>query len=192
MPFSLTREEERYLLALARTAMAAELERTPPEAPEPPAAATGALEACCGAFVTLHLEGSLRGCIGNMEGRRPLAATIRAMARAAAFEDPRFLPLSRAELDRCVIEISVLSPLIPCPDPESVIVGTHGVFLARGGRSGVFLPQVPVEQGWTRQEYLDHLCVKAGLPPLSYAAPDASLYTFTAVVFSEEESTSSE
>jgi uncharacterized protein (TIGR00296 family) len=72
-----------------------------------------------------------------------------------------------------------------CLDPRQVKVGVHGLYLTRGGRSGVLLPQVPVEQGWNLDEYLDYICVKAGLPPESYNAPDAILYTFTAVVFGE-------
>ena len=70
-----------------------------------------------------------------------------------------------------------------CPDPKQIKVGVHGLYLTRGGRSGVLLPQVPVEQGWSLSEYLDYICVKAGLPPRSYEAADATLYTFTAVVF---------
>jgi uncharacterized protein (TIGR00296 family) len=74
-----------------------------------------------------------------------------------------------------------------CPDPRSVKVGVHGLYLIHRGRSGVLLPQVPVEQGWDLDEYLDYICIKAGLPPDSYEAPGAELYTFTAVVFGEEE-----
>ncbi|MDR2951916.1 MAG: AMMECR1 family protein, partial [Treponema sp.] len=87
---------------------------------------------------------------------------------------------------RCHIEISALSPMSPCPDARQVKVGIHGLYLTRGGRSGVLLPQVPVEQGWGLDEYLDYICVKAGLPKGSYNAPDARLYTFTAAVFGEE------
>jgi uncharacterized protein (TIGR00296 family) len=73
----------------------------------------------------------------------------------------------------------------PCADPRQVKVGVHGLYVVRGGRSGVLLPQVPVEQGWNLQEYLDYICIKAGLPPGSYDAPDSVLYTFTAEVFGE-------
>lgn len=183
--FSLTDDEKRYLLKLARATIASEWDSGAKSLIKPPEASSNALSAYCGAFVTLHEDGALRGCIGNMIGRRPLEETVRSMARAAAFEDPRFPPLERGELERCVMEISVLSPLSLCPDPESVVVGTHGLYLMLHGRAGVLLPQVPVEQGWDRQEYLDYICVKAGLPPKSYAASDAELYTFTAVVFSE-------
>jgi uncharacterized protein (TIGR00296 family) len=79
----------------------------------------------------------------------------------------------------------VLSPLEPCSDPRSVQVGVHGLYLIHQGRSGVLLPQVPLEQGWDRDAYLEYICVKAGLPPRSYEAPGAKFYTFTAAVFGE-------
>jgi AmmeMemoRadiSam system protein A len=107
------------------------------------------------------------------------------MALEAAFRDPRFPPLEAAELSKIDIEISALSPMEPCEDPRSVKVGTHGLYLKHRGRSGVLLPQVPVEQHWSLDEYLDYICVKAGLPARSYEAPGAELYTFTATVFGE-------
>jgi AmmeMemoRadiSam system protein A len=155
-----------------------------------PAAGKSALAKNCGAFVTLHLETDrgrqLRGCIGRMSAAGPLGETVRAMALEAAFGDPRFPPLGPEELPRCSIEISALSPMELCPDPRQVEVGVHGLYLIRQGRAGVLLPQVPVEQGWNRDEYLDYICVKAGLPPGSYEAPDAKLFTFTAIVFGED------
>jgi AmmeMemoRadiSam system protein A len=121
-----------------------------------------------------------------MTASLPLEETVRIMAKEAAFGDPRFPPLSPGELEQCHIEISALSPMSVCPDPRQVTVGVHGLYLVRGGRSGVLLPQVPVEQGWNLDEYLDYICVKAGLPAHSCEAPDATLYTFTAVVFGED------
>jgi AmmeMemoRadiSam system protein A len=115
----------------------------------------------------------------------PLEKTVRIMAQEAAFGDPRFPPLKAEELSRCSIEISVLSPMEPCGDPRQVRIGVHGLYLSHRGRSGVLLPQVPVEQGWNLDEYLDYICVKAGLPPRSYEAPGAQLFTFTAEVFGE-------
>jgi AmmeMemoRadiSam system protein A len=115
----------------------------------------------------------------------PLEETVRTMAREAAFGDPRFPSLEKDELAQCDIEISALSPMERCPDPRQVKVGVHGLFLIYNGRSGVLLPQVPVEQGWDLDEYLAYICVKAGLPPASYEKPGAELYTFTAVVFGE-------
>lgn len=187
MDFLVTAQEKSYLLALARATIAAEWDPaiSAPTPPRKEASGSTALDQRCGAFVTLHKGGELRGCIGTMIGRQPLTETVRAMARAAAFEDPRFPPLGREELARCEMEISILSPMVPCPDPRTVVVGVHGVYLTRSGRSGVFLPQVPGEQGWDRDQYLEHLCRKAGLPPRSYEEPDAQLFTFTAVVFSD-------
>ncbi|WP_461252197.1 AMMECR1 domain-containing protein, partial [Treponema sp. R8-4-B8] len=89
--------------------------------------------------------------------------TVRLMAKEAAFGDPRFPPLRQDELSRLHIEISALSPMSPCPDPRQVKVGVHGILLTGRGRSGVLLPQVPVEQGWNLDEYLDYICVKAGI-----------------------------
>jgi AmmeMemoRadiSam system protein A len=189
MSFDLSPLDRRILLWEAREAIAAQLANRSP-APCPQGSGSPMLREPCGAFVTLHLPGAdgtpaLRGCIGRMSATIPLRETIRAMAREAACSDPRFAPLSPHELPRCHIELSVLSPMTRCPDPASVTVGVHGLYLVRGGRAGVLLPQVPVEQGWNRDEYLDYICVKAGLPSGSYKAPDAALYTFTALVFGE-------
>ncbi|MDR2021250.1 MAG: AmmeMemoRadiSam system protein A [Treponema sp.] len=190
MRLAITAEERRILLADARESIAAVLEKRSPSCERATAAEHSALAKNCGAFVTLHIETNrgrrLRGCIGRMTAAEPLEQTVRAMAVEAAFADPRFPPLSPDELQCCHIEISVLSPMELCPDPRTVQLGVHGLYLIRRGRAGVLLPQVPVEQGWDRDEYLDYICVKAGLPPHSYDAPDAKLYTFTAVVFGEE------
>jgi AmmeMemoRadiSam system protein A len=192
MDFTITQAERRCLLAEARETIAAKLEGRRPVYPRPPELAAAikdgasALAKPCGAFVTLHKGGNLRGCIGRMSAGLPLEETVHAMALEAAFGDPRFPPLRAEELPRCSIEISALSPMEPCPDPRQVKVGVHGLYLTRQGHSGVLLPQVPVEQGWNLDEYLDYICVKAGLPPGSCEAPDAKLYTFTAAVFGED------
>lgn len=186
--FNVNAEDRCRLLADARETIAAELGgRAARYADAAVAAGRGesVLDRPCGAFVSLHLRGDLRGCIGRMAAVRPLRETVRSMAHAAAFEDPRFPPLSAAELGDCVIEISVLSPMERCAEIDSVVIGVHGLYLIFHGRSGVFLPQVPVEQGWNREEYLEYLCRKAGVPPGSWRDRDAELYTFTAVVFSE-------
>ncbi|GHV78443.1 hypothetical protein AGMMS49944_02340 [Spirochaetia bacterium] len=189
MDFTITPAEQKALLADARETIAARLENRRPEYPrEAGLQAIGnasALLRPCGAFVTLHKNGALRGCIGRMSSPESLEKTVRIMAAEAAFGDPRFPPLSRDEWPACDIEISALSPMEPCADPRQVEVGIHGIYLSLRGRSGVLLPQVPVEQGWNRDEYLDYICVKAGLPPNAFAAPEARLLTFTAIVFGE-------
>jgi AmmeMemoRadiSam system protein A len=187
MDFTVSLEERRFLLALARESIASKLENRKLQCQMMD---SPILQQPCGAFVTLHKADasgvrSLRGCIGRMTASLPLEETVRIMAREAAFGDPRFPPLKPGELEQCHIEISALSPMTVCPDPRDVEVGVHGLYLTRGGRSGVLLPQVPIEQGWNQKEYLDYICIKAGLPSESYNAPDATLYTFTAVVFSE-------
>jgi len=197
MDFTVSAEEKEALLAEARETIAAKLERRQPRyclgqsLQKAVEEGNSALSKPCGAFVTLHSRDGrgnmeLRGCIGRMTAGAPLEKTVRAMAVEAAFGDPRFPPLEAAEFGRIVIEISALSPLELCPDPRSVRVGVHGLYLIHRGRAGVLLPQVPVEQGWDLDEYLDYICVKAGLPPGSYEAPGAELYTFTAIVFGED------
>jgi AmmeMemoRadiSam system protein A len=191
MDFTINPEEQQILLGDARESIASKLEGRQPRYPQE-AVKSKVLQEPCGAFVTLHKldtsggdSRSLRGCIGRMTASLPLIETVRVMAREAAFGDPRFPPLRQGELEQCHIEISALSPMSVCSDPQQVKVGVHGLYLTRSGRAGVLLPQVPVEQGWNLQEYLDYICVKAGLPAKSYDAPDATLYTFTAVVFGE-------
>ena len=188
MEFTITNDEKKYLLAAARETIAAKLEKREPVYPGQPAGGT-ALSKPCGAFVTLHIKNAhgeqLRGCIGRMIGTTALEKTVKTMAVEAAFGDPRFSPLSKEEFPRISIEISALSPLEPCPNPRSVKVGVHGIYLIHRGRSGVLLPQVPVEQGWNQDEYLDYINLKAGLPPGSWDDPAAQRYVFTAVVFSE-------
>ena len=189
MEFTITAEEQKILLTLAREVITAKLEGC--EFKDEIGSRKderSSLTMPCGAFVSLHKkpEHSLRGCIGRMTANSPLIETVRLMAKEAAFGDPRFPPLKKEELSNTQIEISALSPMSPCPDPQLVKVGIHGLYLTKLGRSGVLLPQVAVEQGWNLEEYLNYICVKAGLAPGSYNAPDAQLYTFTAVVFREE------
>jgi AmmeMemoRadiSam system protein A len=192
MDFTISDEERKALLADARETIAAALEKREPhyrrseELPQAVRGGKSALGQPCGAFVTLHKSGNLRGCIGRMTAAQPLEATVRIMAVEAAFHDPRFPPLRREELVDCNIEISALSPMESCPDPRQVKVGVHGLYLSYAGRSGVLLPQVPLEQGWDLDEYLDYICVKAGLPPKSYEKPGANFLTFTAIVFGEQ------
>lgn len=185
MELRIDEKDKALLLSEARETIAAELEGRKPRYGGAEPAPGSALGVPCGAFVSIHEGRSLRGCIGRMTAAKPLRETVRDMARAAAFEDPRFPPLSAAELPRCSLEISALSPLEECPDPREVVVGVHGVYLIARGRSGVLLPQVPVEQGWDREEYLDYLCRKAGLESGAYRESGARLLTFTAAVFSE-------
>jgi hypothetical protein len=134
-----------------------------------------------GAFVTLHRHGDLRGCIGHLVARGPLADLVRDMAVAASQEDPRFPPVGPDELVDLDVEISVLS--VPAPaTPDAVVPGRHGVIVKRGARQGVLLPQVAVEYGWDRETFLDHTCRKAGLPPHAWREPGTELLVFEAQI----------
>ena len=137
-----------------------------------------------GAFTTLHEDGRLRGCIGYVQAIFPLYRTVYETARAAAFQDPRFVPVKREELSQLQIEISVMSALRPI-EPEEVAVGVHGLVVSRGGLCGLLLPQVALEYGWDRERFLAETCRKAGLPP-DALAHGAKLEAFTAEVFGEE------
>ena len=140
-----------------------------------------------GAFVTLHEGGELRGCIGNMAGRGPLYKTVASMAIEAATGDQRFSPVSAREIEKLDIEISVLSPLKKVASFNDVKIPGHGVIIRSGFRSGVYLPQVATETGWTRDEFLTSLCShKAGLPPDAWKDPKTEIYIFTAEVFQEK------
>ena len=145
---------------------------------------TPALQAPGAAFVSLHRDHSLRGCVGTLSADRPLYETVAAMAVAAAVSDPRFEPLTAAELPGVRIEISRLGPLVPA-QPEQVVVGVHGVSITVASRHAVYLPQVAVTQGWTREQLLRELCLKAYLPPDAWVAADAILYVFVAEVFAD-------
>ena len=138
-----------------------------------------------GAFVTLYKNAQLRGCIGRMVSDLPIAETVSQMARAAAFEDPRFEELGEEELDSISIEISLLGPMQRITNPEDLIVGRHGVYISYWGRSGVLLPQVAVEYGWDRYVFLEQVCRKAGLEPETWKDRKAELYIFEGLVFGE-------
>jgi AmmeMemoRadiSam system protein B/AmmeMemoRadiSam system protein A len=179
--FALTAEEKAELLKIARSALTAFLaDRT--EIPD--SSGREKFRAPRGAFVTLTKHGDLRGCIGYMEPVLPLGRTVIRTAILAATEDPRFRPVTAAELKDLRIEISVLTPVRPIADPRLVKVGTHGIIVEQGGSRGVLLPQVPVENGWDRETFLDQGCVKAGLPPDAWKR-GAKVSVFEAIVFHE-------
>ena len=136
-----------------------------------------------GAFVTIQKKGQLRGCIGYIEGRGPLYKTVEEMAEAAAFRDPRFMPVTDRELPDLDIEISVLTPLKRIIDVNEIEVGKHGIYIKKGWYSGLLLPQVATEYGWDRQTFLEHTCNKAGLPSSAWKDKNAEIYIFSADIF---------
>ena len=139
-------------------------------------------------FVTLRhrLTHDLRGCRGEIEAQFPLWDSVQRISILSATDDPRFRPMTHDELADMHIEISVLTPMCLARSPEEVMVGKHGVMIRHGGHGGLFLPQVPVEQGWDRDEYLSTLCwMKAGLPADAWRTPGTQLYVFEAEIFEE-------
>ena len=136
----------------------------------------------CGAFVSLHKYGHLRGCIGHFGEDYPLHEMVAEMARAAAFEDPRFMPVSRDELNDLDIEISVLTPMRRIQSLDEFELHRHGIYIRKGYRSGTFLPQVADEVNWTKEEFVGHCSQdKAGLGWDGWR--DAELYVYEAIVF---------
>ena len=136
----------------------------------------------CGAFVSLHKHGRLRGCIGHFGEDYPLYEIVAEMARAAAFEDPRFTPVRREELDDIDIEISVLTPMRRIQSLDEFELHRHGIYIRKGYRSGTFLPQVADEVNWTKEEFVAHCSQdKAGLGWDGWR--DAELYVYEAIVF---------
>jgi AmmeMemoRadiSam system protein A len=144
------------------------------------------LNAKCGCFVTLKTHGALRGCIGQFVSEVPLIELVREMAISSATADSRFFgnQLRASELDDLEIEISVLSPLQRTDDPLSLRVGVDGIYIKRGFSSGCFLPQVAIETGWSKEEFLSYCCAhKAGLRSDVWKDPETEVYLFTAEVF---------
>ena len=181
MNFFLNDEEKILLLKTAREAIRAKLAEAKPEYPDP----TPLLKEKCGAFVTLHKAGKLRGCIGHVEAFDRLFDTVIEVARASAFSDPRFSPVKMDELEYLEIEISALSPLRRIHDLNEIKTGIHGIIIKRGNYSGLLLPQVAAEYGWDRQTFLTHTCQKAGLPGDCWKSTDTEIEIFSAIVFNE-------
>lgn len=175
---------QKELLTLARQTLVSFLEKkeTPAVKVENPP-----LQEPHGAFVTLRTkEGQLRGCIGTFEASQPLWQVVQKMAISAATQDPRFVPVTRQELDFLKIEISVLSPRQRVSSAEEIVLGKHGVWVEKGGRSGVFLPQVAIETGWSKEEFLSQLCSqKAGLPSDCWRDSDTMMSIFEAQIIEE-------
>ncbi len=179
----LTQEQKNKLLKLARQTISVYLEsgKTLEVKESDPV-----LNQAMGAFVTLHKHGQLRGCIGNIIGRKPLYLTVRDMAIAAATQDPRFNPVGKDELGDIHIEISALSPLKKITNPDEIILGKHGVLVKNLFRSGVYLPQVATETGWTKEQFMNSLCAsKAGMAADAWKKGQCEIHIFSAEVFGE-------
>jgi len=174
--------DKQSLLTLARTTLEAFVNEGKPPGVIP---GSKALREPGAAFVTLKVDGQLRGCIGHLRAIMPLYRSVTEMTVSSCSRDFRFTPVKSEELPSIRIEISVMSPFKKVRDISEIEVGRDGLYLAARGRSGVLLPQVPLEQGWNREKYLEGIGRKAGLPVGVWNEPGAELYRFSAQVFSE-------
>ena len=182
----LSAADKKVLLSLARNAIDRALKGKVPSDPEDLGVEpTPAMKQKMGGFVTLTIGGELRGCIGEIFPRRPLADVVLDHAIDAAFNDPRFSPLTAKEFMRIQIEISALTPPVPVASYRDIVIGKHGMVIELDGRSAVFLPQVAPEQGWDLATTLTHLSYKAGLSGNAWQDPRAKFTVFEAVVFHE-------
>ena len=182
--FNLNHKEKQQLLAIARQSITSFLNNEKlPLIPEDEL--SDALKKPCGAFVTLHKGGALRGCIGNFTAKEPLYKIVRKMAISAAIRDPRFPCVDKDEVDNLKIEISVLTPLKKINDISEFQLGKHGIYIKKGNASGTLLPQVAETTGWSREEFIGHCARdKAGLGWDGWK--EAELFTYEAFIFSEE------
>ncbi|MBI2957033.1 MAG: AmmeMemoRadiSam system protein A [Acidobacteria bacterium] len=180
----LSREEQRWLLELARQAITATLRRETLDLAALAARLPGEqLRQPGAAFVSLHRHGRLRGCVGYLVPQKPLYQAVADATLAAAFHDLRFEPVTPEEVPDLEIEISVLSSFFPI-QAEQVVPGVHGLMVTWGAQRGLLLPQVATEYGWTREQFLEETCIKAGLERDAWKK-GATLEAFTAFVFSE-------
>ena len=177
--FSLSDEEKRMLKEIAMTSIKDSLDGKPISHHSP---LTSHLSEKCGAFVSLHKHGRLRGCIGHFGEDMPLHEIVAEMARAAAFEDPRFMPVTADELADIDIEISVLTPMRRIQSLDEFELHRHGIYIRKGYRSGTYLPQVADEVNWTKEEFVSHCAQdKAGIGWDGWK--DAESYVYEAIVF---------
>ncbi len=146
---------------------------------------TPKLKTVLATFVTLKIHGDLRGCIGSLEAVEPLYLSVHNNAVNAALRDPRFSPLRQEELPEVRVDVSILSPLTAIAGPEEFQIGRHGIILGKGGRRAVFLPEVAIEQQWSREDTLEHLSRKAGLPSNAWRQ-GATFQVFESVVLARE------
>ncbi len=179
--FQLTESEQLLLLRIARNAVLSYLSGETPRLPEPPA---GVLSEPRGIFVSIHKRSELRGCIGNVHPVGPLYRSAAECAIAAAVGDPRFMPMTKAELHQVEFEISVLSALEHVENTQQIEVGKHGLMISKKSSRGLLLPQVASTYGWTRERFLQETCRKAGLRADDWQ-DGATIHCFSALVFSE-------
>lgn len=184
---ALSEKEQATLLKLARHSIESQIETGAPPKDLSAYTITPMLKEDLGAFVTLKIDGTLRGCIGYLTGRGPLYKTVIQNAINAAIHDPRFPEVRAEEIPKLQIEISVLSPVVEVRDPEEIEVGRDGLIISRGLNRGTLLPQVAPEYGWNRTEFLEHTCAKAGLPRDAWKDGETKIERYAAQVFGEKD-----
>ena len=184
MNFSLSGQEKQFLLQLARETIITFLTSGKKKKEE---YFSENLKTPAGVFVTLHEKGDLRGCIGYVEGVKPLQDAVIDNAISAAFSDPRFMPVGTDEVEQLDIEISVLTPLELVENVEDIQIGKDGLLMKQGYNQGLLLPQVATEQKWDRETFLRHTCLKAGLPTNAWKDNETVIYKFSAIIFGEKE-----
>ena len=179
----LTEVDSKWLLNLARKSITSGIRNSQETIPIPDSPHLRQERAV---FVTLHKDGNLRGCIGHMIAHDQLYEAVWQMARSAAFADPRFASVVKAEMSKINIEISILTPMQPVTTIDEIVMGRDGVMVQQGYHSGVFLPQVAIETGWDKETFLRQLCSsKAMLSPDAYLDPQTEIYIFQVEEFSE-------
>ncbi|MFH2002785.1 MAG: AmmeMemoRadiSam system protein A [Planctomycetota bacterium] len=182
----LSKEEEKTLLRLARHTLKVHLATGCAPVDLSDFKITPALKKEMGAFVTLKINGRLRGCIGYLQGIKPLFKAIIDNTISAASKDPRFPPVEPAEEPEIDMEISVLSPVVIVKNLDEIVVGRDGLIISQGYHRGTLLPQVPEEYGWNRVEFLEQTCRKAGLSREAYKDSNTKIEKYSAQVFSEK------
>lgn len=182
--FQLTESEQRLLLQIARSSVRARLSGEVFPTPEIP---QGSLSESRGIFVSIHKNGELRGCIGNIHAAGPLYRSAAECAISAAFGDPRFFPLMSEEFPMVDFEISVLSPMQRVVNVNEIEVGKHGLLISKSGYRGLLLPQVATAYAWDRVTFLQETCRKAGLRADDWKS-GATIHCFSALVFGEKHS----
>lgn len=185
-PPPISDQDRATLLKLARRSLVASVTGTYPSSLTDGLSIGARLKEKQGAFVTLKKDGRLRGCIGTILPRDPLYQAVIRNAKNAALNDGRFEPVTIAELQQIEIEISALSVPWRVSSYQDIVIGVHGIILARGGRSATFLPHVAPEQRWDRATTLDHLSRKAGLALTAWKDPTTLFHVYTAEVWHEK------
>jgi AmmeMemoRadiSam system protein A len=177
----LTKKEQKELLKIARDTIVGYVtdRKVPPVVTTSPG-----LNLHSGCFVTVKQKEELRGCIGNFVSDQPLYLLVQEMAVSAATRDPRFYPMKTHDLADFAVDISVLSPLEKIVSVEEIRVGIHGIYIVKGSYRGVLLPQVATEYGWSRDQFLQHTCIKAGLPQDAWQG-ECDIFIFSAQVFGD-------